>query len=354
MGDLAGTLRAGWQPITTYDTSTSRYWLNWRVLLCSVWVLISMIFATYLISRHEGVRNIPTRTDNSIQNGRERDTTRRKTEENQGILYGDEVWKPCLRGIHPGWLLAFRVCAFFVLLILLIVNAIYDGGSIFYYYTQWTFTLVTIYFGLGSVLSMYGCYEYHQNISGDRVHSDQMVDAERGAFSNTFKTSLSLQQPINHPSRLAGFWCYAFQIIFQMNAGAVMLTDCVFWFIIVPFLANTNKNYDLNFFVINMHTINLVFLLGDTVLNCLRFPWFRIAYFILWTSFFVIFQWVLHACISIWWPYPFLDLSSSFAPLWYFVVGIMHFPCYGIFFLIMKLKHNLLSKYFPQSYQCSK
>ena len=136
MGDLAGTLRAGWQPITTYDTSTSRYWLNWRVLLCSVWVLISMIFATYLISRHEGVRNIPTRTDNSIQNGRERDTTRRKTEENQGILYGDEVWKPCLRGIHPGWLLAFRVCAFFVLLILLIVNAIYDGGSIFYYYTQ--------------------------------------------------------------------------------------------------------------------------------------------------------------------------------------------------------------------------
>ena len=135
---------------------------------------------------------------------------------------------------------------------------------------------------------MYGCYEYHQNISGDRVHSDQMVDAERGAFSNTFKTSLSLQQPINHPSRLAGFWCYAFQIIFQvriitlalvllllclwsrgldkaycllivnilafwvcfstqMNAGAVMLTDCVFWFIIVPFLANTNKNYDLNF-----------------------------------------------------------------------------------------------------------
>lgn len=31
----------------------------------------------------------------------------------------------------------------------------------------------------------------------------------------------------------------------QINAGAVMLTDCVFWFIIVPFL--TIKDYNLNF-----------------------------------------------------------------------------------------------------------
>lgn len=29
-----------------------------------------------------------------------------------------------------------------------------------------------------------------------------------------------------------------------MNAGAVMLTDCVFWFILVPFLAT--KDYHLN------------------------------------------------------------------------------------------------------------
>ncbi|XP_057516280.1 uncharacterized protein LOC130797628 [Amaranthus tricolor] len=355
MGDLTGT---------TSDTSNSKYWLNWRVLLCAIWVLISMIFASFLISRNEGPRH-PTRTANSNNNNVVTSSIQsesgRITQENPGILYADEVWMPCLRGIHPGWLLAFRVCGFFVLLILLIVNAIYDGASIFYYYTQWTFTLVTIYFGLGAVLSMYGCFEYHQKISGDRVHNDQGLDAETGTslFStnigtpNAFKTSFSVQQVIDHPRPIAGFWCYVFQIIFQMNAGAVMLTDCVFWFIIVPFLANTTKNYDLNFFLINMHSINLIFLLGDTALNCLRFPWFRMAYFILWTAFFVIFQWVLHACISIWWPYPFLDLSSSFSPLWYSSVAIMHFPCYGIFYLIIKLKHNLWSRCFPQSYQCS-
>lgn len=36
----------------------------------------------------------------------------------------------------------------------------------------------------------------------------------------------------------------------QANAGAVMLTDCVFWFIIFPFL--TEKDYSLNF--VSAHT----------------------------------------------------------------------------------------------------
>ncbi|MED6180765.1 hypothetical protein PIB30_013393 [Stylosanthes scabra] len=80
-----------------------------------------------------------------------------------------------------------------------------------------------------------------------------------------------------------------------------------------------------------------------------RFPMFRFAYFILWTSIFVIFQWIIHACVSLWWPYPFLDLSSPYAPLWYFAVGVMHIPCYGAFALVVRLKHLWLSRTFPET-----
>lgn len=151
-----------------------------------------------------------------------------------------------------------------------------------------------------------------------------------------------------------------------MSAGAVVLTDSVYWFVIFPFL--TIKDYNLTFvstvyplfalyfvyifmaflyyfssiwkfplnhfmqMTVEMHTVNVILLLGDTALNCLvcsfgymfyshvrfiflifssilnffnllllqRVPLFRISFFILWTGLFVIFQWILHACISIW------------------------------------------------------
>lgn len=330
----------------TGDTTASSYWFNWRVLLCSLWLLISLVFASVLISKYE-------------YRHKSKDGSRERQEEDcSGLLYEDEFWKPCLRSIHPAWLLGFRVIAFIVLLLMMILNLSVDGAGLMYFYTQWTFTLITIYFGLGSLLSTYGCYQYHNKVGGDNTE-DEIVDPEFGTNGSSRPAAESSgDEKQMHPLRTsqdpdrktAGFWGYVFQIIFQMNAGAVILTDCVFWFIIVPFLAI--KDYNLNFLIINMHSINAVFLIGETALNCLRFPWFRIAYFIIWTVVYVIFQWVLHACMTIWWPYPFLDLSSSFAPLWYSSVALMHIPCYGVFVLIMKLKRCLLLKWFPQSYQC--
>ncbi|CAA0826708.1 Unknown protein [Striga hermonthica] len=300
---ITGSTRS-WQPALTVDTTNASYWLNWRVLLCSIWILMSMVFASLLISKHEYRQSSNERSLESQQ----------QEKEPAGVLYEDEVWRPCLKSIHPVWLLGYRVFAFVVLSLMLILNVVVDGGAIFYFYTQWTFTLITIYFALGSLLSMWGCYRYNKNGAG------MQFDAENGSSSTTqninvvnFAKGVELNQE-NVVRKKAGCLAYTFQIIFQMNAGAVMLTDTVFWFILVPFLVI--KAYNLNFLIINMHSINAVFLLGETALNSLRFPWFRIGYFFLWTSTYVLFQWVVHACVSIWWPYPFLDLSSSYAPLW--------------------------------------
>ncbi|MBA0567921.1 hypothetical protein Golob_005452, partial [Gossypium lobatum] len=70
-----------------------------------------------------------------------------------------------------------------------------------------------------------------------------------------------------------------------MNAGAVMLTDLIYWCLIFPFL--TIEDYALNFvssvslcssgycfqdlscMTVNMHTLNVILLLGDTALNSL-------------------------------------------------------------------------------------
>ncbi|XP_026460990.1 uncharacterized protein LOC113362515 [Papaver somniferum] len=299
-----------WHPAKTKDTAALVYWLNWRVLLCGIWISFAVVIASYLIWKYEG------------SNSSRPDRVRVKSQE----LYEDEGWRPCFKDLHPAWLMAFRIIGFVVLLALLVANAIVDGGRTFYFYTQWTFALVIIYFGLGFVISVDGCYKYRNRVVSVHVEA---LDAERGNYiaprrhaenvngSNAMNSSVLNEQ---HSDRKhAGMLVYAFQIIFQMSAGAVMLTNVVFWFVMVPIL--TIKDYKLKPMVVSMHSIDAVFFLVDVALNSMGFSWFRISYFILLSATYVIFHWVIHACVSLWWPYPFLDVSSSYAPLWYILLS---------------------------------
>ncbi|KAL9246485.1 hypothetical protein vseg_020014 [Gypsophila vaccaria] len=324
------------------DTTDPSYWLNWRFLVSALCVLGIVILSLYLIWKNEGKK-------------RSNDETRDCRGVPVGMVYKDELWKTCLKSIHPFWLLLYRIVAFGVLLALIIGNTVADGPGIFYFYTQWTFTITTLYFGLASAFSIFG---FFHNCDGSRhvTAASPNIDAEQG--SNVVpKTGSSQGTPLCrnvsnreevHVRQSAGFMGYLFQILYQVVAGAVILTDIVYWLVLYAFF--TPKNTKVEFFNVCMHTVN-VLILGDAVLNCMRFPMFRIAYFIMWTSAFVICQWIIHMFKSIRWPYPFMDLSPPYAPLWYAAVGLLHVPCYGFFALIVKLKHVWLSRSFPDSYQ---
>ncbi|XAR51883.1 hypothetical protein NMG60_11006668 [Bertholletia excelsa] len=325
------------QILVTSDTTTLSYWLNWRVLVCAIWVLTPMFISSYIIWKYEYSDHSEAKREKSRH---------------------DEAWKPCVQGVHPIWLLAFRVIAFSLLLGVLVADIVVHGVGLLLYYTQWTLILVTVYFGFGSLLSIYGCYQHSKMKTMKKELSAHYVriDAEQGLYApltdreTAYKIGVEENmkpQEQNDCFPTIGFLCHVFHIIFQMSAGAVMLTDSVYWFIIFPFL--TIKDLDMNCLTILTHTLNAIVLLGDTSLNCLRFPWFRISYFLFWTSIYVIFQWIIHACTSLWWPYPFLDLSGPHAPLWYLLVALLHIPCYGVFGLIVDLKHWVLPRWFPET-----
>ena len=118
-GGGGGSAARSYEPMATADTTDLRYWLHWRVRL-------------------HGRRGLPHLASSSASAssgpavGGEPGCKGRRP----GVLYDDEAWRPCLRDIHPAWLLAYRLISFFVLLSLLVVIVISDGGSIFYYYTQ--------------------------------------------------------------------------------------------------------------------------------------------------------------------------------------------------------------------------
>lgn len=292
-----------------------QYWLRWGVVSCYLCVLGCLGLSAYLLRRYEGPG-----THHQPEKAVAGEDKRRP-----GVVYDGEAWMPCLHGLHPRWLLTYRLIAFLFFGVHNMVIASTDG-TILYYYTEWTFTLVTVYFGLATLLSLYGCIK---NVGAT-------PDVENGGNRQENRD-------------VAGFWTYLLQIIYQANAGAVMLTDTVFWLVIFPY--NRAHHVHPSYMLVIMHSLNAVFLLGDAALHSLPFPWFRIAYFFLWTSVYVVFEWIVHAKHNTMWPYPFLDLSWKLAPLWYVVVGLLQVPCYMLFFwLVVWLKPRVLSKWFPGRY----
>lgn len=110
------------QLLVAEDTNTLSYWLNWRVFMCAVWVVTPMIAASFIIWKYES-------SGNSESNGR-------RTQQESSLVHYDKSWKPCLKGIHPIFLMVFRMIAFSLLLVALSFDLAIHGAELFYYYTQ--------------------------------------------------------------------------------------------------------------------------------------------------------------------------------------------------------------------------
>ncbi|PON52475.1 hypothetical protein PanWU01x14_208730 [Parasponia andersonii] len=106
------------------DITTLSYWLNWRVLLCSVWVLTPMVIALLIIWKYEGPNHLKS------------DTGVIEQTLDQQPLYDNEAWRPSLKQIYPLRLLGYRLFAFFLLLATLIFKIVINEVGIFLYYTR--------------------------------------------------------------------------------------------------------------------------------------------------------------------------------------------------------------------------
>ncbi|KAH9325678.1 hypothetical protein KI387_005856, partial [Taxus chinensis] len=302
--------------------------MHWYDFVCVGIVGVSVVGAIVVLIRNEG-RRIKARdriNEGGMMAERSYESLLVPTLEEpvEGFVSSMSLWISCWRCVHPALLAIYRFLAFIIMLLLLIWDIEDWTLGIYAYYTEWTFTLVIIYFGLATIISAKGCSQLAKkdNTRDQDVRANFLkMDPEQGAHVTERSgknldgglVKLKNHQELEEQKKRAGFWGYAMQIIFQTCAGAVMMTDIVFWLVIVPFLSS--ERFALNLLMGSMHTVNALLLLIDASLNSMNFPWFRGAYFVLWTALYVIFQWIIHACGMTWWPYPFLELSTPWAPL---------------------------------------
>ncbi|XAR61461.1 hypothetical protein NMG60_11035167 [Bertholletia excelsa] len=336
--------------------------MKWYDFVCFGIVGAALVGAIYVIWRREGAGKWAEKTiyESLVMSGPDGNYGYAAGVTPRGHVNSTQLWSSCWRGLHPAWLLALRFASFLILLGFLSWDILDYGPSIYVYYTEWTFTLVIVYFAVGTIVSAHGCMVYYsRDPPRDYVQREEFPGRDvENSMSNSLLTfsaeqirsNIKLQSHYDQEAmqQRAGFWGYLMQISYQTSAGAVILTDIVFWCVIVPFL--TNAHLQLNMLMGCMHILNAVFLLLDTAVNSLPFPWFRLSYFVLWSCSYVIFQWVIHACGYSMWPYPFLELSSSWAPLWYFCLAVVHLPCYGLFSMLVRAKKSIFSRLFPQAF----
>ncbi|KAM1189959.1 uncharacterized protein LOC126612016 isoform X1 [Malus sylvestris] len=281
------------------------YWLQWQVLVCAL-----IIAAPATVALKFAWKGKPEPPLKSV-----------------------ELWGTCWRTLDPLWLLFYRAFAFVLMAKLLFDMTSQFGLFTLVFYTQWTFALVMLYFGLGTIISAHGCWVGRSSYRDDQIKG---------------KVKPKSNQARNAIQQRAGFFGNLMLIIYQTCAGAVMLTDIVFWCLILPFL--TSMEFQLTFLIGAIHALNAVFLIVDTALNRLPFSKLGFAYFALFGVLYISFQWLIHAFGVKWWPYPFLELNTPLAPLWYFGLAVWHIPCYWIYSLIINSKVSILPRLFPRSF----
>lgn len=281
------------------------YWLQWQVLVCAL-----IIAAPATVALKFAWKGKPEPPLKSV-----------------------ELWGTCWRTLDPLWLLFYRAFAFVVMAKLLFDMTSQFGLFTLVFYTQWTFALVILYFLLGTIISAHGCWVGRSSYRDDQIKG---------------KVKPKSNQARNAIQQRAGFFGNLMLIMYQTCAGAVMLTDIVFWCLILPFL--TSMEFQLTFLIGAIHALNAVFLIVDTALNRLPFSKLGFAYFALFGVLYISFQWLIHAFGVKWWPYPFLELNTPLAPLWYFGLAVWHIPCYWIYSLIISSKFSLLPRLFPRSF----
>ncbi|RXH68363.1 hypothetical protein DVH24_030696 [Malus domestica] len=145
----------------------------------------------------------------------------------KGHVSTSQLWTSCWKGIHPGWLFASRFVSFLALAGFLAWDLVKWSPSIFTYYTEWTFTLVMIYFALGTLVSGYGCWlslNKPPTGNGTRTEALRREVEENNGTANTYRQKgnngtikLQSQYALEEIQKRTGFWGYLMQIAFQFK-----------------------------------------------------------------------------------------------------------------------------------------
>jgi hypothetical protein len=224
------------------------------------------------------------------------------------------------------WLLYYRGFSVAYFFIIEITDIIYSEGKCLLFYTSWNYLLQLLYFTLATIKT----YKIFLAQTESPHQYSALVD-ESMSFLNS-----------KYVHRRRGW--IRLDLILDVCLATSVLIAVVVWSILYPLAVKNHTEYKfLNWISLSQHGINIIFLLVDFVSTHHVVCFDAMPLLITWPTMYSVFAWIVHGTSTKgFWPYPFMEVNTPSAPLWYGGLLAGHAISFFFVFFLSKIKHSIL------------
>lgn len=205
------------------------------------------------------------------------------------------------------------------------------------FYTSWNFIAQGVYFALAYAKTR-RLAKQQQNRSlatASRVKEDDIETALLG-------DNLSVRRASSHADRSANDWI-SLELLLDVCLATSLLISFVVWTILYPYAVKIHHPETiLNGVSYFQHGLNVLLLQIDFFCTQHHVSLKAVPLIMIWPSLYALFAWLLHGTIAKgFWPYPFLQVDTPWAPLWYGGILVAHLLFFGLVWLVSRVKQRL-------------
>ncbi|KAE8915174.1 hypothetical protein PF005_g6255 [Phytophthora fragariae] len=229
-------------------------------------------------------------------------------------------------------LLAFRAGAATFFVLVQICDVWRSHGRCLAFYTSWNFILQGAYFGGAAWRTR---RQLQRRLDERTASYTALVDNDDDGSDSAFARPRRVL-------RASGVHWIDLELLLDVCLAASLLICAVVWAVLYPYAVKIgHPETILNGVSYCQHGVNVLLLQMDFFAT--RHQVSRDAFPLVmgWPSVYAVFAWIVHGTVARgFWPYPFLDLDTPWAPLWYGGLLAAHVVALMLVMLLSRVKHK--------------
>ncbi|CAI5742357.1 unnamed protein product [Hyaloperonospora brassicae] len=229
-------------------------------------------------------------------------------------------------------LLAFRASAATFFLLVQLWDVWRSRGRCLAFYTSWNFILQGVYFFRAARSTR----RRLQRQRDERVASyEALIDGDDGGADSVFTDRRRM-------TRDSGQEWIDLELILDVCLAASLLICTVVWTVLYPYARKAgHPEMILNGVSYCQHGANVLLLQIDFFATKHFVSKDALPLVMGWPSVYAVFAWIVHGTVAKgFWPYPFLELNTPWAPFWYGGLLAAHIVALMLVMLLSKVKHK--------------